>query len=288
MISLVLLVSAACTGAEAPSIPAVPIVFDWSRDGVRSIYRASLDGLDTDRLTSGAADDEHPSERSGLVVFTSYRDGHGELYAVSATGGPLQRLTTTMANETQPALSPDGTQIAYLSDESGVTKLWLCAANGTGGHWLTAGFGFAGSVEAGPSWAPTGDRIVFVSTLNGYANLFVTDLVGGTPTPLVADSSADVEPTWSLDGAEVAFASNRSPGGTTNIYMVNVTTQAIARLTTGPGPDGQPGWLPDGRIVYTSFATATPTLRWLDPTRPDSSVAIDVGPGAAQHAVGIF
>src|SRR5207253_8283754 len=163
-----------CTATEAPKVAPPPaIVFDWLRNGNRDIYRAALDGKDTVRLTSDPGDDQHPTERAGTVVFTSYRDGNGELYAVPSTGGAERRLTTTAANETQPALSPDGRHIAYLSDESGVPKLWLCDADGTNPRALTVGFGFPGSIEASPSWAPSGDRLVFVSTANGHAGLFI-------------------------------------------------------------------------------------------------------------------
>ena len=117
-LSVVLLLG--CTASEAPGVGAAPaIVFDWLRDGNRDIYRAALDGTDTVRLTSDPGDDQYPTERAGTVVFTSYRDGNGELYAVPSLGGAEQRLTTTAANETQPALSPDGRHIAYLSDDSG-------------------------------------------------------------------------------------------------------------------------------------------------------------------------
>src|SRR5437588_5937833 len=105
-----------CTASEAPSFAAPPaIVFDWLRNGNRDIYRASLDGKATVRLTSDPGDDQHPTERAGTVVFTSYRDGNGELYAVPSSGGAERRLTTSAANETQPALSPDGRHIASLT-----------------------------------------------------------------------------------------------------------------------------------------------------------------------------
>jgi TolB protein len=272
-----------CTASEAPKVAPLPvIVFDWLRNGNRDIYRAGLDGKDTVRLTSDPGDDQHPTEAAGVVVFTSYRDGNGELYVVPSTGGAEQRLTTTTANETQPALSPDGRYIAYLSDESGVPKLWMSAADGTNPQPLTAGFGFAGSVEASPSWAPPGDRLVFVSTAGGTAGLYIVDAAGGTPTPLVADTSANVEPTWSPDGRLVAFASDRA--GVTNIFTVDVVTLQIRPLTADVATAGQPTWLPDGRLVYTSWSGGTPRLRWRDPTVPDSAVNIDLGAGDAQHA----
>ena len=280
-VSVVLLVS--CTVSEAPkAVPRPAIVFDWLRNGNRDIYRAAIDGTDTVRLTSSLGDDQHPSECAGIVVFTSYRDGNGELYAVPSTGGAEQRLTTTAANETQPALSPDGRHIAYLSDESGVPKLWMSAADGTNPQPLTAGFGFAGSIEASPSWAPSGDRLVFVSTANGRAGLFILKLGGGAPTPLVADSTTAVEPSWSPDGRLVAFASDRA--GVTNIFTVDVATLQIRPLTTDPATAGQPAWLADGRLVYTSWSGGTPRLRWRDTTAADSPVIIDLGTGDAQHA----
>ncbi len=280
-----------CHSVGGPPMSGGPpsIVFDWVLNGgaQRNIFRAFLDGTDTLRLSS-AADDEHPSARAGTVVFTSYRDGNGELYAMHFGGGSAVRVTNTAANETQPALSPDATKIAYVSDVSGVTKLWMSATNGFGAQPLTAGFGFAGAVEASPSWAPDGKRIVFVSTVNGSADLFVLSLSGGAPMPLVVAPSADVEPAWSPDGSQVAFASDRSSGGATNIYVVNVATGIVTQATTGGGPDGQPGWLPDGRLIYTTWVANTPRLKWLDLADASTGDVPLAGGGDVQRAVGVF
>ncbi len=261
------------------------LVFDLERDGNRDIYSARLDGGDLLRLTQAGNDDIDPTAAAGIVVFTSFRDGNAELYSVPLAGGVPQRLTNTVHSEIQAALSADGGRLAYTANPSGIFKVWTSQADGSGAAEATTGFGFFGSVEASPSWDPTDDRLVFVSTANGSADLFEL-VLGGTPTALVAGPHADVEPAWSPDGASIVFATNRT--GDTELFAVRVASGDLTQLTRSPGADGEPAWLPDGRIVYTSYANGSPTLRWLDPADPDSVFEIPIGPGEPRRASGVF
>lgn len=275
------LVSAAV--AEPPLEPWV--VFDMLVGGNRDLYRVRLDGSGLERLTDSPLDDREPTAVGDRVVFTSYRDGNAELYALSLgePGGGQQRLTRTAAAEWDAALSPDGTRIAYISDVSGMPRLWLMAVDGSGAAPATAGHAHAGAVEASPRWSPDGTRVVFVSTTAGSADLYVLDVASGAIAPLVVSPHAEVEPSWSPDGAHVVFVSNRD--GPARLYRVAVASGAIEPLTTGT--DGQPAYLPDGRIVYTTWESGTPALRWLDPSNPGETHAIPLPAGAPERPTGI-
>lgn len=258
---------------------AVPptIVFELLRDGARDIYRAALDGADLVRLTSGTSDNREPTVAGDRVVFVSYRNGNGELYSIPLAGGAETRLTTTGAHEAEPALSRDGKKLAYTRTVSGVPKLWTAAGDGKNATRATTNFGFAGSIEAGPSWSPKGDRLVFVSTSKGTADLFIYTVASGAITPLVTTDAPEVEPAWSHDGEWIAFASARNDQ--TDLYRVQVATGKVEQLTNRAETDARPAWLADGRIVYIARVDGKTRLRWLDPNDPATVHEIPIGDG---------
>lgn len=242
------------------------VVFDRVVGGNRDLYRVALDGSDLVRLTTSLGDDLNATVGGGKVVFTSYRTGNAELWSMPLTGGTETRLTTTAAVETEPALSPDGLRLAYLSNVSlGTSKVWTANPDGTGAARATpASFGLDASPEAGPAWAPTGNRLALVGTGGGSADVFDFSMPG---TPVLLAGSAgysEIEPAWSPDGTRVAYASTATGGG--DIYVVRVSDGQVTRLTTATIAESTPSWLPDGRIVYQAWLSSSLVeLRWLNP-----------------------
>lgn len=259
------------------------VVFDMLRDGNRDIYRVALDGRDTARITTHPGDDRSPTTAGGAIVFVSYRDGNGELYRVSLEGGTPVRLTRTPSNEADPALSRDGQRLAFTRSSGDAPKLWLANADGSEANRVTRDFGFAGGIEASPSWSPDADRLAFVSTAEGAADVFIYDVSDSSLSRLPGGSgfSAKVEPAWSPGGELVAFAGDRA--GNTELYLVNIQTGVLTRLTDREGTDAQPGWVLDGRLVYSAWIDGMPELRWLDPTDPAQAHPIPVGSGEPQR-----
>lgn len=242
------------------------VVFDRVVDGNRDLYRVAVDGSDLTRITTALGDDVNPTVGGGRIVFTSFRSGNAELWSMPLAGGTETRLTFTSLNETDPALSPDGRRLAYLSNaQVGTNKVFTANPDATGATRATpAGFGLDGAPETAPAWAPTGTRLAFVSTGEGSADVFTMTL-GGTPALLSGlDNVSEVEPAWSPDGSRIVYVSTVTGGG--DLYLVRLSDGQVTQLTTRAGADSSPSWLPDGRIVYQAWlGGGVVEMRWLDP-----------------------
>jgi hypothetical protein len=269
--------------------PPPTIVFDLQDSGGigdRDVYRMALDGRALQRLTSPVADNEQPTIADSIVVFTSYRTGSPSLFQVPLAGGSETALTSPVP-ASQGSLSRDGTHLAFIAPKTGFDHVWTSAANGSGATMVNGGTGYATALQETPSWGPSGDTLVFVTTQYGNPALARLAVASGVETQLTDGSSTDLSPAWSGDGHTIAFASTRD--GALGVYLLTLATGAIQRATALTDTTGEPTWLPDGRLVYTSTVNGVTTLRWLDPTHPDSGHAIPTPAGGNPHRpVGVY
>jgi TolB protein len=189
---------------------------------------------------------------NGPVVFA--RDpGTGadsDLFIVdpSAGAGAEMRLTSHRSFEWDPAISPDGTQVAFTretrGDEGIRQSIYLMDIDGTNLKLVTRSGGQ-------PSWAPSGNRIVFTS-FRGDPKGFASDLYSIKPDRsglrrLTSNGDVqDFSPDWSPDGASIAFT--RVKRGDFSIRVMPASGGRAGLLTTNPNglTDGNPSWSPDG------------------------------------------
>jgi Tol biopolymer transport system component len=190
------------------------------------------------------------SSGSGVLAFYSERDGNPEIYVMNADGSEQRRLTFNQFEDSSPDRSPDGRQIAFISDRDDpqagqcfpdcMYQLYLINADGSGEHkFLETEFR-----TLHPDWHPDGTRLSFDTESNLQGDVYVVNADGSGLQRLIVDGFwAD----WSPDGSQIVFASRRD--GNVEIYVADADGRNQRRLTENRQLDYFPAWSPDGRRI---------------------------------------
>jgi Tol biopolymer transport system component len=159
-------------------------------------------------------------------------------------GRPLQ-VTGGLGWEGQPAISPDGTRIAYVSDESGNYDIYVADIHGGTTLRLTDD----PAMDCAPTWFPDGTSLAFASGRGGSLDVWKVGQFGGGATLLVEDADT---PAVSPDGSRIAF-SRADASGLGRIYVAPLSSPREATCLSGGGHglwgDWGPAWSPDGRTI---------------------------------------
>ena len=191
---------------------------------------------------------------TGQIVFESTRDGQHEIYRMNADGSGQTRLTTNPATDNLPAISPDGTKVAFTSDRlggPGSSDIFVMDIDGGGVTRLTSDAG----IELQPAWSPDGTKIAYTGSSIEQFEIFVVDAAGGTPVDVTNTPANESNAAWSPDGSQLAFTSTRD--GNNEIYRAPADGMGSAtRLTNNSADDHDPDWSPDGqKLAFYSDRT---------------------------------
>lgn len=218
-------------------------IFTMSEDGsdIRQITRTG-EGIN-DRQAAWSPD-------GAAIVFVRDVGPFYEIWIMDHEGGDQRRLTTGFY-DSSPTFSPDGRYISFWRSTVGVCVM---RRDGSGLVNVTGP-----SYNAG-SWLPTGPRIVYD---DGSGNNFSVRPDGSDSQPILAAAGEVRSPTWSPDGARIAFLRESayfdlwvmdSSGG-------NQVTLVVAGVDVADNCQ-TPSWSPDGsKIIFTVEGTGIYTIR---------------------------
>jgi serine/threonine-protein kinase len=211
----------------------------------------------------------------GLVAWLALRPPQPPHLVIGQTAP----ITNDPGLEIDPALSPDGSFIAYAAGPQLATRIYVRQAEG-GRPILVGDSGRPG--QRWPRWSPEGRRILYVAA----GSVLVAPALGGGSQQVVQQRNPVMGADWSPDGREIAYASGDS------LYLV-ASDGGTARALAAVPEAHSPAWSPDGgRIavvsgndfyvsagLYGNLAVST-----IVAVRARDGVAIPVTDGRALHA----
>jgi hypothetical protein len=173
------------------------------------------------------------------IVFDTDRDGNREVYMMGPDGNNLSNLTNNPADDWNPAFSPDGSQVAFVSNRE--------TEQGSGQHVYSMTVDGANLVRLSdmlycdsPDWSHDGSQITF--TCNDDV-MIAPSGEGGEAINLTNSPEKDTNPTWSPDGSMIAWISE-------NQVMVMNADGTGARAITENSEVGEVQWSVDGDLVF--------------------------------------
>jgi Tol biopolymer transport system component len=186
---------------------------------------------------------------AGIIAFASLAPRGFDLYRTDVKTGKTARLTRDAGLDYNPAFSPDGKSVAFVSDRDGNAEVYVMNADGKGPRRLTEEF----ALDDHPAWSPDGKRIAFVSTRRpsekpgrAWNGLYVMN-ADGSGVKRLSGAAADYSPAWSPDGGWLAFASGSGKVGGTDVWVVRPDGTGRRRVVKD---GGWPAFSADGKAVF--------------------------------------
>jgi len=186
----------------------------------------------------------------GELVVALDRGGKNHLYSLERSSlTELRRVTNDSGPEVEPAFSPDGSRIVFVSTRDGIAQLYLMDADGTNRLRLTN----RQQPDQRPVFAADGQSVVFQSTRegkkDGLEQIWSVN-VDGTGLKVLTDSGANRQPSVSPDGQTIAFISNRE-NKTPHIWlMARDGSNQRAFIRGGAQRELEPHFLKDGSLAF--------------------------------------
>ncbi|HWE47028.1 MAG TPA: PDZ domain-containing protein [Caulobacteraceae bacterium] len=190
---------------------------------------------------------------------------HGEILSVPAEKGDVRNLTKSPGvADRDPGASPDGTRVAYFSDESGEYALHIRSADGLG-PVTKISLGSPSSFYYSPRWSPDSRKIVFYDKA---LNLWMVDVDKGTPVKLDTDlfdsPFYNFNPGWSPDSRWVVYT-KQLPSHLHAAFLYSLDTGKATQLTDGLSNVSSARFDKGGDYLYFVASTSTgPAGGWLD------------------------
>lgn len=245
----------------------------WGDRAVVDVYRTSLRlgwdqalirvlGMNSDSLSK-----EWAAANKATYLATAQSRTHPD-----SVGRPVVPLSRSNDYNVSPSISPDGRLVAffssrglfgidlYLADAQTGKVIKKLASSSSDRHIDAISF-----INSSGDWSPDGSKFAFIAYANGDNQIAVLDTRSADVERRISlgEVGAVSSVAWSPDGKTLLIAGQE--GGAGDLYLLDLTTDRISRLTNDRFADFQPTFSPDGKSIAWSTDRASTdfqTMKW--------------------------
>ena len=246
------------------------------------------------------------------IAFLSDRSGYFDIYLTSVT--KPEKITRLVAGQRKADLeelhwlrpgmswSPDGKYIAFASRAGKEDALNIIDVDK---KKIIHAFKFGLDGLFSPAWSPVSNEIAFVGLKHQQSDIYVYDLDTHKLRNVTDDIFSDLEPSWSPDGRDIVFVSDRKENvepremresinmvdfdyRTTDIFQIHKNGAGLQRLTTSPQNERSPQWSADGKyLLYVSDQSGISNIYYYNPDTREEKALTNLITGCAQLSWGL-
>ncbi len=155
-------------------------------------------------------------------------------------GKPVQLFSYPRSTQASPTFSPDGSNIAFVSDKDGSPRIYLLPAIAHTKRATPTLLSKKNLENSCPSWSPDGKKIAYSAKTKGTRQIWIYDLETGEEWQLTDGTGNKENPSWASDSQHLVF--NSTDGHVSELYLVNLNQPDVVKITNGPGVKHYPSW----------------------------------------------
>lgn len=187
------------------------------------------------------------SRQRDQIAFITDASGRADLFLQGIddegrlNGKPQQLFSYPRSTQGSPTFSPDGKQIAFVSDKDGVPRIYLISTTIENNkrpqpHLITR----ISKENTCPCWSPDGTKIAYSAKTSGVRQIWIYDVETKEEQQLTMGPGHKENPSWAPDSLHLVF--NSTDPGISDLYIVNLNQPEAVRISKGAGINHYPTW----------------------------------------------
>jgi len=219
------------------------------KNGQPKIYYSSLKNRSGKPLVDLRGNQLLPaiSAKRDQLAFISDAGGRADLFVQKIDkigvlkGKPEQLFSYPRSTQGSPTFSPNGKQIAFVSDKNGTPRIYIIPSSlENQKRPIPLVITKRNRENTCPSWSPDGTKLAYSAKTNGVRQIWIYDFATEEEEQLTTGPGNKENPCWAPDSLHLVF--NSTDPDSSELFLVNLNQPEAVKITAGPGKKHYPTW----------------------------------------------